>query len=94
MKNKHNYLLRTSVCFFFIIQLIGCSGGGSSKAPTIIPQEATQQETDQRIPFEAFANEMVSPWGDVTATYSTSVYFASSYWPSNDKYKIVDYGFL
>ena len=32
--------------------------------------------------------------GDVTATYSTSVYFASSYWPSNDKYKIVDYGFL
>lgn len=94
MKNKHNYLLRTSFCCFFIIQLIGCSGGGSSKAPTIISQEATQQETDQRIPFEAFTNEMVSPWGDVTATYSTSVYFASSYWPSNDKYKIVDYGFL
>ena len=94
MKKKQNYSLKTVIFCFLVTQLIACSGGGSSKAPTIIPQEATQQETDQRIPFEAFTNEMVSPWGDVTATYSTSVYFASSYWPSNDKYKIVDYGFL
>ena len=60
MKKKQNYSLNTVIFCFLVTQLIACSGGGSSKAPIFIPQEATQQETDQRIPFEAFTNEMVA----------------------------------
>jgi hypothetical protein len=37
---------------------------------------------------------MTSPWGDISVEYSMSSFAPSSQWPSNDKYRIEDYGFL
>ena len=37
---------------------------------------------------------MMSPWGEVTFSYGIGEYRSSNEFPSNDKYKIEDYGFL
>ncbi len=37
---------------------------------------------------------MTSPWGDISVEYSMSSFAPSSQWPSNDKYRIEDFGFL
>ena len=37
---------------------------------------------------------MNSPWGEITVEYTMSEFFPSSQWPSNEKYRIEDYGFL
>ena len=79
---------------FLSIFLFACASGGSSaEAPIIIPP-TTATETDQRIPFTAFSNEMISPWGDITVEYAVGDFSPSSQWPSNNKYHIKDYGFL
>ena len=37
---------------------------------------------------------MISPWGEVTFSYGIGEYRSTNEFPSNDKYKIEDYGFL
>ena len=37
---------------------------------------------------------MMSPWGEVTFSYGIGEYRSTNEFPSNDKYKIEDYGFL
>ncbi len=77
------------ISFFY-----SCSSGSSSRLQPIGVEVAPSPELDHRIPFESFSNTMVSPWGEVTIEYSMSDFSPSSNWPSNDKYKIEDYGFL
>ena len=80
------------VCLLFL--LFSCASGGSSQLSPILPQQSVATETDQRIRFESFTNVMASPWGDISVEYSMSSFSPSSQWPSNDKYRIEDYGFL
>jgi hypothetical protein len=51
-------------------------------------------EIDERYQFNEFSNVMTSPWGEVKFTYSLSTHVPSKDLPSNEKYKIEDYGFL
>ena len=37
---------------------------------------------------------MTSPWGEASIEYSVTGHSPASGWPSTDKYKIEDYGFL
>ena len=80
------------VCLLFLF--FSCASGGSSQPSPIAPQQSVITETDERIPFESFTNVMTSPWGDISVEYSMSDFSPSSQWPSNEKYRIEDYGFL
>ena len=70
------------------------SGGGSSSFSMNNSTIAPAPIEDKRHNFDTFENTMSSPWGEVIFTYSFSEYKPSSEFPSNDKYKIEDYGFL
>ncbi|MEK9650416.1 MAG: VCBS repeat-containing protein [Gammaproteobacteria bacterium] len=84
-----------SLNFLFLVFFIfSCASGGSSQVEPIISPQTTPQETDKRIPFESFKNQMVSPWGYINAEYSVGSFIPSSQLPSNNKYRIEDYGFL
>lgn len=72
-----------------------CSGGGSKMSQPPVIQEATSPiEIDKRYEFSEFSNVMTSPWGQVEFTYLVGTYVPSKDFPSNEKYKIEDYGFL
>ena len=92
--NKSSEMIKSLSFFCALVLFFSCASGGSSQPSPAAPQQTTDAETDQRIPFESFINEMVSPWGDITVEYSMSDFSPSSQWPSNDKYRIEDYGFL
>ena len=86
--------------FFFKIVIIAicvssCASGGNDSSDLIDNSVITTAPTgDQRYSFETFENKMTSPWGEVVFTYSVGEYRPSSELPSNEKYKIEDYGFL
>tara|TARA_Y100000768_G_scaffold99754_1_gene72833 strand:+ start:11526 stop:13946 length:2421 start_codon:yes stop_codon:yes gene_type:complete len=82
--------------FLVILSLIivSCSSGGSSQQATPVIQQNIIVEQDDRIEFAPFTKEMTSPWGEVSIEYSMTGHQPASKWPSNDKYKIEDYGFL
>ena len=86
--------------FFFKIAIIAicvssCASGGNGSSDLIDNSVITTVPTgDQRYSFETFENKMTSPWGEVVFTYSVGEYRPSSELPSNEKYKIEDYGFL
>ncbi len=85
------------ICQIFIILIINssCSStGGSGPQPINEFINPTQTIVDQRYEFQLFENKMQSPWGDVTYSYGTSAFRSSDEFPSNEKYKIEDYGFL
>jgi hypothetical protein len=77
------------------IGISACSSGGGG-APVLVDNSVIISPTpeDQRYSFETFENKMTSPWGEVVFTYSVGEYRPSSELPSNEKYKIEDYGFL
>ena len=74
--------------------IVSCSSGGSSQQATPVIQQNIIVEQDYRIEFAPFTKEMTSPWGEVSIEYSMTGHQPASKWPSNDKYKIEDYGFL
>ena len=86
--------------FFFRIAIItiyvsSCASGGNGSSDLIDNSVITTVPSgDQRYSFETFENKMTSPWGEVVFTYSVDEYRPSSELPSNEKYKIEDYGFL
>ena len=90
-------ILDPLICQISIILIINssCSStGGSSPQPINEFINPTQTIVDQRYEFQLFENKMQSPWGDVTYSYGTSAFRSSNEFPSNEKYKIEDYGFL
>ena len=44
--------------------------------------------------FDSFTKQMNTPWGEASIEYSMTSHYPASSWPSNDKYKVEDYGFL
>lgn len=100
-------MLKKLIDLFFLLLIVlglsgivGCASGGGSAGlviePTTTPNPppTSNTETDERIHFEEFSYNFDTIYGDVTWTYGMSEYTASSTLPSNDKYKIADYGFL
>jgi len=77
------------------ISVSSCASGGGGSPDVVDSSVVTVTPAgDQRYSFDTFENKMTSPWGEVTFTYSMSEYRFSGELPSNDKYKIEDYGFL
>ncbi len=94
-KFRYQRLIQPHYLIIILPILCACSGGGSKMLPPPVIQEVTsQEEIDKRYEFSEFSNVMVSPWGEVEFTYSLSAYSPSIDFPSNEKYKIEDYGFL
>ena len=94
-KFKYKRFFQAHYLIIILPILCACSGGGSKMVPPPVIQEVTsQEEIDKRYEFSEFSNVMVSPWGEVEFTYSLSAYSPSIDFPSNEKYKIEDYGFL
>ena len=77
------------------ISVSSCASGGDG-TPSLVDNSVNinAPQGDQRYSFDTFENKMTSPWGEVTFTYGMSEYRFSGELPSNDKYKIEDYGFL
>ena len=94
-KFKCKKLIQANYLIIILPIIWACSGSGSKMTPPPVIQEIiSQEETDKRYKFNEFSNVMVSPWGEVEFTYSLSGYSPSKDFPSNEKYKIEDYGFL
>jgi hypothetical protein len=94
-KFKYKKLIQAIYLIIILPIIWACSGGGNKMSPPPVIQMVTsQEETDKRYEFNEFSNVMVSPWGEVEFTYSLSAYSPSKDFPSNEKYKIEDYGFL
>jgi len=94
-KSKYKKLIQANYLIIILLLTWACSGSGSKMSPPPVIQEVTsQEETDKRYKFNEFSNVMVSPWGEVEFTYSLGEYSPSKDFPSNEKYKIEDYGFL
>jgi len=94
-KSKYKKLIQANYLIIILPIIWACSGSGSKMTPPPVIQEViSQEETDKRHKFNEFSNVMVSPWGEVEFTYSISGYSPSKDFPSNEKYKIEDYGFL
>jgi len=94
-KSKYKKLIQANYLIIILPMIWACSGSGSKMTPPPVIQEViSQEETDKRYKFNEFSNVMVSPWGEVEFTYSLSGYSPSKDFPSNEKYKIEDYGFL
>ena len=74
--------------------IFSCASGGSNQEPIAVIEENPVAESDLRIPFDSFTNNMSTPWGEAFIHYSMTGHYPASEWPSNDKYKIEDYGFL
>jgi len=70
------------------------SSGGTSADPISMTVITNPVPTDQRYVFESFQKEAQTPFGAVTLSYGTSAFMPSDEFPSNDKYKIEDFGFL
>ena len=87
-------LFRLILIAIFIPLTFSCASGGSSQETTPVINQSPIDETDLRIPFEAFTKTMTSPWGEASIEYSVTGHSPASGWPSTDKYKIEDYGFL
>ena len=87
--------IQSSSYIIVLLVISACSGGGSkiSPPPEILEVNAPA-EIDERYQFNEFSNVMTSPWGEVKFTYSLSTHVPSKDLPSNEKYKIEDYGFL
>ena len=85
------FFLRTAITS---ICVSSCASGGNGNSDLIDNSVTTILTGDQRYSFETFENKMTSPWGEVVFTYSVGEYRPSSELPSNEKYKIEDYGFL
>ena len=85
-------ILRISI---ICLSISACSSGGGG-APDLTDNSViiNPPPQDQRYSFDTFENKMTSPWGDVIFNYSMSEYRFSGELPSNEKYKIEDYGFL
>ena len=85
-------VLRISI---ICLSISACSSGGGG-APDLADNSViiNPPPQDQRYSFDTFENKMTSPWGDVIFNYSMSEYRFSGELPSNEKYKIEDYGFL
>ena len=78
-----------------MILIISCaSGGGSNQEIVPAVEQSPIVERDLRIPFDSFTKQMNTPWGEASIEYSMTSHYPASGWPSNDKYKIEDYGFL
>jgi len=82
-----------------IMGLASCASGGGSagislQTTTPPAPPPTSTETDKRIAFNEFTYNWETVFGDVSYTYTMSSFKPSSDFPSNDKYKIADYGFL
>ena len=77
-----------------MILIISCASGGSSQETIPVIDNNPSAERDQRIPFNDFTKSMSTPWGEASIEYSMTSHYPASGWPSNDKYKIEDYGFL
>lgn len=90
-------MLKNIVSLFLVLSIVGCASGGGSAgittAPTPPPPTTTPTNPDQRHIFEEFSYSWDN-YGGVSVTYTTAPYQPSSNFPSNDKYKIADYGFL
>ena len=87
-------LFRLILIAIFLPLTFSCASGGSSQEITPVINQSPIDETDLRIPFEAFTKTMTSPWGEASIEYSVTGHSPASGWPSTDKYKIEDYGFL
>lgn len=82
-----------------IFAVVGCASGGGSagiaiQTPTPPAPPTTNTETDKRYIFDEFNYSWETIYGDVSMSYTTAPFSPSSNFPSNDKYKIADYGFL
>jgi len=87
--------IQSSSYIIVLLVISACSGGGSKiSPPPEIPEVNAPAEIDERYQFNEFSNVMTSPWGEVKFTYSLSTHVPSKDLPSNEKYKIEDYGFL
>tara|TARA_B100001287_G_C22677530_1_gene528474 strand:+ start:539 stop:2986 length:2448 start_codon:yes stop_codon:yes gene_type:complete len=94
-KSKNKKLIQANYLIIILPIIWACSGSGSKMTPPHVIQEVvSQEETDKRYKFNEFSNVMISPWGEVEFNYSLSRYSPSKDFPSNEKYKIEDYGFL
>ena len=78
---------------FFLIVTTSCASGGSSQEIVSTAEQSPIVERDLRIPFDSFTKNMSTPWGEASIEYSMTSHRPASGWPSNDKYKIEDYGF-
>ncbi|MEL1224533.1 MAG: hypothetical protein VW522_09815, partial [Candidatus Neomarinimicrobiota bacterium] len=77
-----------------MIVTTSCASGGSSQEIVSTAEQSPIVERDLRIPFDSFSKNMNTPWGEASIEYSMTSHRPASGWPSNDKYKIEDYGFL
>ena len=94
IKFSDHLILICQISIILIINSSCSSTGGSGPQPINELINPTQTIVDQRYEFQLFENKMQSPWGDVTYSYGTSAFRSSDEFPSNEKYKIEDYGFL
>ena len=78
-----------SILTLSVLLLSSCSSSGTNLDLPIAADPVDSRET-----FQSFTETMSSPWGERTVVYSMSNFSPASFWPSNDKYKIEDYGFL
>ena len=78
-----------SILTLSVLLLSSCSSTGTNLDLPIAADPVDSRET-----FQSFTETMSSPWGERTVVYSMSNFSPASFWPSNDKYKIEDYGFL
>ena len=77
-----------------LVLILSCASGGSSQETIPVIDQNAAAEREQRISFDSFTKNMSTPWGEASIEYSVTSHYPASDWPSNDKYKIEDYGFL
>ena len=87
-------LPRLTIIGLLLVFIFSCASGGSSQETIPVIDNNPSAERDQRIPFNDFTKSMSTPWGEASIEYSMTSHYPASGWPSNDKYKIEDYGFL
>jgi hypothetical protein len=87
-------LPRFTTIGLLLVLIFSCASGGSNQEPIPVIEQNPVTERDLRIPFDSFTNNMSTPWGEASIEYSMTSHYPASEWPSNDKYKIEDYGFL
>ena len=87
-------LPRFTIIGLLLVPIFSCASGGSSQETIPVIDLNPTTERDQRIPFNKFTKNMSTPWGEASIEYSMTSHYPASGWPSNNKYKIEDYGFL
>ncbi len=87
-------LSKSFIIGFSLLLIVSCASSGSRNDIVPAAEQSTLGERDLRISFDSFTKNMSTPWGDASIEYSVTGHLPASDWPSNDKYKIEDYGFL